>query len=189
MASSVTSTSQRTTEPAAIRVAFDTCVLVDWHRKPTSKTKELGALAEIFQAKLSADKGRWYFIYLDAMRREIGGQLLDRLAKEAEIQDILPSFDETVSLSRLPMILPVTIAGREHREAVKAFLSMSVSKSDSIVLADAVYIRSRFLVTTDMRIVRNDHAVRQAQRRYDLAILSPTEFLKFTNRGSATFSQ
>jgi len=171
------STSQRTTESATIRVAFDTSVLLDWYKRPSDKAKELEALAEIFKIKLSADIGRWHFMYLDAVRREIGGVRLDHLERESEIQDILPCFDERVSLSKLPFTFPVTVVGKEHGEAIEAFQSMSVSKNDSIVLADAAYLKVQFLVTTDMRIIRNVHATRQAQKLHDLIITSPTEFL------------
>jgi predicted nucleic acid-binding protein len=164
-------------EPTSIRVAFDTCTLIDWYRKPPEKSTGLSALAQIFEVKRTSGNNRWYFIYLDAVRREYGGQLFDRLSEEARIQDILPCFDKTVCRAKVPMIVPFTVFGKEHGEIESAFRAMSVSKADSTVLADAVYLKAQFLVTTDMRLIRNEHAVRQAQSRYELTIVSPTNFL------------
>jgi hypothetical protein len=164
-------------EPSGIRVAFDTCALIDWHRKPPSKNAELSALAEIFETKRASGSDRWYFIYLDAVRREYGGQLFERLSGEAQIQDVLSCFDKTVCRGRVPMTVPFTFFGKEHGEIEAAFRAMSASQADSTVLADAVYLKTEFLVTTDGHLVRNEHAVRQERSRYELTIVSPVGFL------------
>jgi predicted nucleic acid-binding protein len=179
------STSRQTMDSSTIRVAFDTSVLIDWHKKPPNKTTELESLSDIFEVKISTKTTRWHFIYLDAVRREIGGAHLDKLERESEIEDILQCFDERVSLSKLPFTLPVTIVGRAHGEAVTMFQSIGVSKSDSVVLADAVYLKAQYLVTTDMRIIRNVHCVRQAQSHFNLKIKSPTEFRTLIARPSS----
>ena len=167
---------------APARVAFDTSVLIDWHKRPAAKQAELNALAMIFKAK-AANGHPWHFIYLDAARREFGGLLLDQLAREtAEIAEILPCFDETVSLSRVPMILPVAIVGAQHQQTVEAFRTMAISQADSVVLADAVYADARYLVTTDGRMLRNEYALRQVQTTYDLHVVLPTKFLEASLR-------
>jgi hypothetical protein len=161
-----------------IKIAFDTCVLLDWHKRPEYKAAELEALAVIFQAKATRTDSHWYFVYLDAVRREVGGRLLDKLAREAEIQDILPCFDETVSLSRVPMIVPFTVVGKTHAEALHAFQAMSVSRKDSAVLADAVFLGCSYLVTTDNKLLRNDHAISTARAKYGLVVAGPVQFLQ-----------
>jgi hypothetical protein len=172
----------KTAKPASrhtqIKIAFDTCILLDWHKRPEYKAAELEALAGIFQAKAIRTDDHWYFVYLDAVRREVGGMLLDKLAREVEIQNILSCFDETVSLSRIPMIVPFTVVGKVHTEALHAFQAMSVSRKDSVVLADAVFLGCSYLVTTDNKLLRNDHAVNTARATYGLVVVGPVEFLE-----------
>ena len=173
---------QQEIESTTIRVAFDTSVMLDRHKRSPDKREQLEALEEIFKMKVSADIGRWHFMYIDAVRREISGVRLDHLERQWEIQDTLLYFDEMICLSKLPFTFPVMIAGKEHKEAIEVFRSISVSRSDSIVLADAAYLKAQFLVTTDMRVIRNRHAVREAQRLYSLTVTSPMEFLSLIPR-------
>jgi hypothetical protein len=129
------------------------------------------------QTKASTGRSVWFFIYLDAVRREIGGHLYERLAKETEIQDIPPCFDRIVNVTRVPMIPPVTPIGKEHRRIIQEFHESSVSLSDSVVLADAVYFNAAYFITTDNRLLRNSNAINLATTRFDIKIVSPTQFL------------
>jgi hypothetical protein len=159
-----------------LRVSIDSSVLIDLHKKPTNKKLELDALRKIFSFKKATGTKTCWFIYLDAVRREIGSQQLDTLSREIEIQDLLPYFDQVVSLSRVPMIIPVIVVGEEHSDAIQFFESKAISKKDAQVLADAVYLRSQFLITTDMRILRNQQATTHAYTEYELTILNPSSF-------------
>jgi hypothetical protein len=152
--------------------------LIDWHKRPAGKQPELDALGRIFELKRADASGRWWFVYVDGVRREFVGPSLKELAREAsEIREILPCFDETIMVSHLPTTLPFVVLGKTHDDAKQFFLERSVSKADARVLADTVFLGCNIFVTTDGKLRGNDHAIREAARVYDLRVATPVEFL------------
>lgn len=77
-----------------IKVAFDTSVLIAWHRRSEGRESELEALDEILELKRADNVHQWQFLYIDGARREFSGRLLERLAREdAEIAHLLTYFE------------------------------------------------------------------------------------------------
>jgi predicted nucleic acid-binding protein len=161
-----------------IKVAFDTSVLIGWHRRSEGREPELEALDEILELKRADAVRQWRFLYIDGARREFSGRLLERLAREdAEIADLLSHFEPPVMLFRLPTILPCVVSGAARAEAEAFFLARSVSKADALLLGDAVFLGCTVCVTMDRKLRNNAHAAKEAFRRYELQIVTTSEFL------------
>lgn len=65
-----------------LRVAFDTSVLIAWHKRPRGMQPELEALDDILRLKQADMAERWRFLYIDGARREFSGRMLKELARE-----------------------------------------------------------------------------------------------------------
>jgi len=159
-----------------MKIAFDTSALVEINKNKPYKQSQIAALQELL--KLKHDGLPHKFVYLDAVRREIAGSTFDRIAREVEIADFMSVFDETISLSRFPIIMPVIIVGPEHGRIQDYFANqVAVSRKDSAILADVIYAKCDHFVTTDDKLLNNNQAVRGALDSYGMVILDPIQML------------
>lgn len=108
-------------------IAFDTNCIQIVARDPSHP--ETPVLKRIFELKTNGNMD-WRLCYLDIVQRETVGSRYERTSYEQDLQDVLRHFDQKISLSRLPMIVPVIIPSAEDNERDSRFNELG--KSDHV---------------------------------------------------------
>gem|GEM_PF-3628452 len=127
-------------------------------------------LAESLIASKQDQSSILKLVYLDIVRREADDV-------KSRLIEILRDF-EIISLSRFPMVLPVTFPPPEYGQRAERYLGFgNLSKKDAIVVSDAINANCGYLLTSDYKLLRNQFLVNYAVRTDGIQIMRPTEEL------------
>jgi predicted nucleic acid-binding protein len=160
-----------------LRIAFDTCLISNIYELRNEATSRLSEMqvkdAKLAESLITLRQGQpllLNLIYLDVVRREADDT-------KSKLTEILNEF-EVISLSRFPIVLPVTFPSLEHNKRTQRYLGIgNISKKDAIVVSDAINADCRYLLTSDYKLLRNRFLINYTASTDNLQIVRPTTSL------------